>query len=132
MRNMVGATFDPATFDHIATYNQTEHRIEIRLRSNREQTINVPGLDLSFTLKKGRRNPHRNQRKIRPSTNTISTRKKWISISELVHRLRTINGIGLGPETLTFGRLLHRNKLGGRLQTGTHPLFALIPCVLLQ
>ena len=53
MKDMVGATFDPEAFEHIATYNQAEHRIEIRLRSRIEQKINLPGLDLSFTLKKG-------------------------------------------------------------------------------
>lgn len=53
MRDMVGATFDPETFEHVAIYNQADHRIEIRLRSKKEQQINVPDLNLSFTLQKG-------------------------------------------------------------------------------
>ena len=53
MQDMVGANLRPENFDHIALYNQPEHRIEMRLRSVNEQIINIPALDLSFTLKKG-------------------------------------------------------------------------------
>ena len=53
MQMMVGATLIPETFQHIALYNQAEHRIEMRLRSVREQFIDVPGINLSFTLQKG-------------------------------------------------------------------------------
>ncbi|MGB0910647.1 MAG: L-histidine N(alpha)-methyltransferase [Nitrospirales bacterium] len=53
MQDMVGATLNPDTFEHVALYNETDHRIEMRLRSKKEQTIRIPGLDLSFDLEKG-------------------------------------------------------------------------------
>ena len=53
MQGMVGATLNPDSFDHKAIYNQHNHRIEMRLRSKEQQTIQVPGLDLSFDLEKG-------------------------------------------------------------------------------
>ncbi len=53
MQEMVGATLNPDSFEHVARYNTTDHRIEMRLRSNEHQTIRIPGLDLSFDLEKG-------------------------------------------------------------------------------
>jgi L-histidine N-alpha-methyltransferase len=53
MQKMVGATINPEAFQHIALYNQAEHRIEMRLRSLKEQKIHVPEINLSFTLQKG-------------------------------------------------------------------------------
>ena len=53
MQKLVGATMNPDTFQHLALYNQVEHRIEMWLRSVKEQKIDVPGINLSFTLQKG-------------------------------------------------------------------------------
>jgi L-histidine N-alpha-methyltransferase len=53
MKNMFGARMNPDAFTHMALYNQAEHRIEMRLRSVKEQPIDVPGINLSFTLKNG-------------------------------------------------------------------------------
>ena len=53
MNDMFGARMNPDAFTHIALYNQTEHRIEMRLRSVKDQSIDVPGINLSFTLQKG-------------------------------------------------------------------------------
>lgn len=53
MQKLVGATMNPETFQHVALYNQVEHRIEMWLRSVKEQKIDVPGINLSFTLQKG-------------------------------------------------------------------------------
>ncbi|UCE63189.1 MAG: L-histidine N(alpha)-methyltransferase [Nitrospirota bacterium] len=53
MQKLVGATMNPDAFQHIALYNQAKHRIEMWLRSVKEQKIDVPGINLSFTLKKG-------------------------------------------------------------------------------
>lgn len=39
----LGANFDPSRFEHNAIYNETEHRIEMRLVSQGEQRVNVPG-----------------------------------------------------------------------------------------
>ena len=52
MQGMVGATLNPESFEHVAIYNQEQHRIEMRLRSMREQKITMPGLNLSLTLEK--------------------------------------------------------------------------------
>ncbi|MCA9472754.1 MAG: L-histidine N(alpha)-methyltransferase [Nitrospirales bacterium] len=53
MQGMVGATLDPDTFDHVALYDSTNHRIEMRLRSKEQQHIHMPSIDFSFTLEKG-------------------------------------------------------------------------------
>ena len=53
MQKLVGATLNPETFQHVALYNHVEHRIEMWLRSVKEQKIDVPGINLSFTLHKG-------------------------------------------------------------------------------
>ena len=52
MQGMVGATLNPESFEHVAIYNQEQHRIEMRLRSLREQKITMPGLNLSLTVEK--------------------------------------------------------------------------------
>ncbi|WP_454063467.1 L-histidine N(alpha)-methyltransferase [Candidatus Nitrospira salsa] len=53
MHEMFGATLNPDTFDHVALYNKTDHRIEMRLRSKESQCVEIPGLDFSFELEKG-------------------------------------------------------------------------------
>jgi len=53
LRNTFGAETDPESFDHVARYNQADHRIEMWLRSRQDQRFTIPGLDLSVTLKAG-------------------------------------------------------------------------------
>ena len=53
MQDMVGATLNPDAFDHVARYDQSKHRIEMRLRSKEQQHIHMPGIDFSFTLEQG-------------------------------------------------------------------------------
>lgn len=52
MRTLVEADFNPDAFEHVAIYNSPLHRIELRLRSTRPQTVNIPALDLSLNLEK--------------------------------------------------------------------------------
>ena len=51
LRNQLGAQCDSDSFDHVARYNPDEHRIEMWLRSSRDQTIEIPDLNLSVPLK---------------------------------------------------------------------------------
>jgi L-histidine N-alpha-methyltransferase len=46
----LGADFDPGRFDHVARWNEDDHRIEMWLRSTGQQQIRVAdlGLDVSF------------------------------------------------------------------------------------
>ncbi|WP_447969239.1 L-histidine N(alpha)-methyltransferase [Nitrospira sp. M1] len=53
MQGMLDATLNPDDFEHVALYNTTAHRIEMRLRSKESQRVEIPGLDLSFNLEKG-------------------------------------------------------------------------------
>ena len=53
IKNLFKATINTESFDHIALYNQKEHRIEMRLRTRTKQEIEIPEIDLSFTLEKG-------------------------------------------------------------------------------
>ena len=45
--------FDPTQFEHWAFYNETEHQIEMHLRSLRSQTVQLHSLDLTIQLEKG-------------------------------------------------------------------------------
>ena len=51
IQNLTGANFDPNTFDHVAIYNQSHHRIEMWLRSRCDQTITFPRLSWHLPLK---------------------------------------------------------------------------------
>ncbi len=53
LQSVIRAEFDPDAFDHVARFNQSEHRIEMRLRSVREQVIPIPELELTLCLKEG-------------------------------------------------------------------------------
>ncbi len=46
----LGADFELAQFDHLAMYNQAERRIEMYLRSKRNQKVTIPGAGLAITL----------------------------------------------------------------------------------
>ena len=47
------ATFDPDTFDHVATWNEEERWIEMRLRSTVDQVVTVPDLDMEVSFGRG-------------------------------------------------------------------------------
>ena len=51
LRNQLGAQCDSGNFEHVARYSPDEHRIEMWLRSSRDQTIEIPDLNLSVPLK---------------------------------------------------------------------------------
>ena len=53
LKSVIGAEFDPDAFDHVARFNHDEHRIEMRLRSAREQVIPLPELALTLHLQEG-------------------------------------------------------------------------------
>jgi L-histidine N-alpha-methyltransferase len=46
----LGADFDPEAFEHVARWNEQDHRIEMWLRSRRDQLVRVEdlGLDVAF------------------------------------------------------------------------------------
>ena len=50
-----GADFDLWAFGLRSVYNDQEGRIDVYLESLREQTVTIPGLDLSITLAAGER-----------------------------------------------------------------------------
>jgi L-histidine N-alpha-methyltransferase len=47
------ANFDPASYEHVALFDERHHWIEMRLRSLRPQHVEVVGLDISFDLAQG-------------------------------------------------------------------------------
>jgi L-histidine N-alpha-methyltransferase len=49
----LGADFDPARFEHVARWNEVDHRIEMWLRSTEEQHIHVADLDLDVEFAAG-------------------------------------------------------------------------------
>lgn len=53
LRNAFGAELDPDVFEHVARYNEEDHRIEMWLRSCQDQVVTIPAWDFSVGLKKG-------------------------------------------------------------------------------
>jgi len=53
LRNHFGTHSDPESFDHVARYNEEDHRIEMWLRSREEQTLDIPDLNLQVHFNKG-------------------------------------------------------------------------------
>jgi L-histidine N-alpha-methyltransferase len=49
----LGADFDLHNFRHEARYNEAERRIEMHLRAETLQTVNIPAADFQFTLRAG-------------------------------------------------------------------------------
>ncbi|MGO9030144.1 MAG: L-histidine N(alpha)-methyltransferase [Acidimicrobiales bacterium] len=49
----LGADFDPAAFDHVARWNEDDHRIEMWLRAATAQSIRLADLDLEVTFAAG-------------------------------------------------------------------------------
>ncbi len=46
----LGADFRPERFDHVARWNESDHRIEMWLRSARDQQVRIADLDLDVTF----------------------------------------------------------------------------------
>ncbi len=53
LNEALGADFDPDSFDHVARWVEESSRIEMLLRSVREQTISIPGADLEVSFAEG-------------------------------------------------------------------------------
>jgi len=49
----LGADFEPAAFTHVARWDQDHERMEMYLRSDREQIVKLPVIDLVVTFAKG-------------------------------------------------------------------------------
>jgi L-histidine N-alpha-methyltransferase len=49
----LGADFDPSAFSHVALWDAEAEWIEMRLRSERDQVVRVPALDLSVPFGRG-------------------------------------------------------------------------------
>jgi len=49
----LGADFDVEQFDHVALWNESEEWIEMRLRSQRDQTVRVRDLDMEVAFSEG-------------------------------------------------------------------------------
>lgn len=50
-----GANFDLRSFELISVYSEDVGRIDVYLESLRDQSVNIPGLDLSITIEAGER-----------------------------------------------------------------------------
>jgi L-histidine N-alpha-methyltransferase len=53
LNRLVDGDFDPESFRHRAFYDHAQHWIEMRLVSERAQTIHLPGLELTLHLRAG-------------------------------------------------------------------------------
>ena len=53
LQSVIGAEFDQDAFQHVARFNHDKHRIEMHLRSIRDQVIPIPELGLNLYLHEG-------------------------------------------------------------------------------
>lgn len=53
INRQLGADFDLGAFEHVACWNSDQEWIEMRLRSDRPQTVTVPAIDLAVELAAG-------------------------------------------------------------------------------
>ncbi|HEU5083963.1 MAG TPA: L-histidine N(alpha)-methyltransferase [Acidimicrobiales bacterium] len=53
LNDRLGATFDPATFRHVARWDEAASRIEMHLRSTLEQAVRLDALDLEVRFDRG-------------------------------------------------------------------------------
>jgi len=53
MNQELGADFDLARFSHLAFYNAVQHQIEMHLRSECDQRVTIPDLDLQVSFRAG-------------------------------------------------------------------------------
>ncbi|HNP60314.1 MAG TPA: L-histidine N(alpha)-methyltransferase [Nitrospirales bacterium] len=53
LHNQFGSQSDSESFDHVARYNEADHRIEMWLRSREDQTLGIQDLNLKVHLKQG-------------------------------------------------------------------------------
>jgi L-histidine N-alpha-methyltransferase len=53
LNDRLGADFDPSKFEHVAVWNDAEHRVEMHLRSTMAQRVFVKGLDLEVMFAAG-------------------------------------------------------------------------------
>ena len=51
----LGGDFDPGRFEHVARWNEEDHRIEMWLRSSADQAIHLADLDLDLAFATARR-----------------------------------------------------------------------------
>ena len=51
-RELAG-NFDLRNFEHQATWNESEHRIEMHLRSSKDQTVSIADADLTVQFQSG-------------------------------------------------------------------------------
>jgi L-histidine Nalpha-methyltransferase len=49
----LGATFDPARFDHVAVWDEEQSWIEMRLRATEDQAVTLAGLGIEITFERG-------------------------------------------------------------------------------
>ncbi len=53
LHHQFGSQSDSESFDHVASYNDADHRIEMWLRARETQTLDIQGLNLQVHLKQG-------------------------------------------------------------------------------
>lgn len=53
LNNQFGSHSDAESFEHVARYNEADHRIEMWLRSREDQTLDIQDLGLHIHLKQG-------------------------------------------------------------------------------
>ena len=53
LNNLAGTNFEPAAFEHLAFYNEEEHRIEMHLRAVKDMVVAVNSTATKIHIKKG-------------------------------------------------------------------------------
>ncbi|MEU5884655.1 L-histidine N(alpha)-methyltransferase [Spirillospora sp. NPDC047279] len=77
------ADFDPAAFEHVAHWDAAEEWIEMRLRSTRDQTVHLRGLDLEVTFAAGEETRTEISAKFRPERLEAELGAAGLKLAEL-------------------------------------------------
>jgi len=63
LNNELNANFDSSHFDHVAFFNEDHNRIEMHLRANHDNVVNLKSIDLELEFKRGETIHTENSRK---------------------------------------------------------------------
>ena len=82
----LGAHFDPQAFDYVASFDDEHEWIDMRLRSRAAQDVEVPAIGLVRASRRGRGDPHRDQREVHTRARVGRPARRRPRAGGVVHR----------------------------------------------
>jgi L-histidine N-alpha-methyltransferase len=92
----LGADFDPEAFEHVAFFDEANSWIEMRLRSVGDQTVTIPGADLTVALADGEEIRTEVSTKFTRATVERELRQAGLRLDAFLTDDRDLFGVALG------------------------------------